>query len=130
MPTVLRSERSARPSAGAACSRKRSRRASAVSASGISSKNSASRPTSSPSSSSATDSSSGSSGSFPTVFPPERAKRSRLEARDGRLEVLVNLEDGVELRHLEEFADLRPGVEELGLAALLLGERQRTHESP
>ena len=44
-----------------------------------------------------------------------------LEARDGRLQVLVDLEHGVELGHLEELADLRPGVEELGLAALLLG---------
>ena len=40
----------------------------------------------------------------------------------------MDLENGIELGHLEELADLRAGVEELGLAALLLRQfvRART----
>ena len=81
MPTVLRSERSARPSAGAACSRKRSRRASASSASGISLKKRASSPTTRPSASRGTARQARSAGGRPRTNGSSEAE---LGARRGR----------------------------------------------
>src|SRR5262244_1048675 len=51
------------------------------------------------------------------------------EARDRGLQVAVKFEYRIQLGHLEQLADLRTRVEELGLAAFLLRLGQRAHES-
>src|SRR5262249_71412 len=43
-------------------------------------------------------------------------------------QIVVDLEDRVELRHFEQLADLGPGVEELGLAPLVLRDLQGADE--
>ena len=57
----------------------------------------------------------------------ERGEPEGLEARDRSLQVLVDLEDGIERGHLEELANLRARVQELGRPAFLLRQRQRAN---
>src|SRR5687767_2275792 len=51
-----------------------------------------------------------------------------LKARNRRGKVVVQLEHRIELRHLEQLADLRAGVDELRLAAFLLRVGQSADE--
>src|SRR5262249_7685810 len=56
------------------------------------------------------------------------AMRSGLEGLDRLRAVLEHLEDGVELRHLEQLPEVRSDREELRLPALVLRRRERADE--
>ena len=60
--------------------------------------------------------------------PPRLAAPLDSEAGDGLVPVVEHLEDGIQLRHLEQLPHVRPHAEQLRLPALVLGRREGTDE--